>query len=334
MNCYKVLDKQKFSIDNFSIVPIRFDDRMDIMKWRNEQLYHLRQQKPLTVEDQDNYFKNIVSKLFDQEQPTQILFSFLENEVCIGYGGLVHINWTDKNAEISFIMNTSFEKERFHEIWVAYLKLLEDIAFKELSLHKIYTYAFDLRPHLYEALVDAGFNQESRLKEHCLVENKFYDVVIHSKIHKKIQFRPVSIEDLNLTFDWASNKEIRKFSGNRNEIVFDEHKKWFESKINADNCYYLIATINGKAIGSIRFDIDGNNEATISYLIDTNHQGKGYGKVMLSEACQLLVADKNISKIKGIVFKDNIASYKAFTDLDFKITEEDAANFVTFEKNI
>jgi hypothetical protein len=92
---YKVLHKQQFSVGNFSIVPIRFDDRHVIMKWRNEQLYHLRQQKPLTVEDQDTYFNTVVSKLFDQEQPNQILFSFLENGICIGYGGLVHINWID-----------------------------------------------------------------------------------------------------------------------------------------------------------------------------------------------------------------------------------------------
>lgn len=103
---YKVLQQNSFSYGSISIVPIRYEDRFDIMKWLNEQIYHLRQKQPLTVEDQDNYFTNIVSKLFDQDQPNQILFSYLENDTCIGYGGLVHINWIDQNAEISFIMNT------------------------------------------------------------------------------------------------------------------------------------------------------------------------------------------------------------------------------------
>ena len=66
--------------------------------------------KKLTVEDQDAYFENIISTLFDQEQPKQILFSFLKDNKFIGYGGLVHINWIDKNAEISFLMNTEEEK--------------------------------------------------------------------------------------------------------------------------------------------------------------------------------------------------------------------------------
>ena len=103
---YKVLSQSVFQEGDYKIVPIRFEDRLDIMQWRNEQIYHLRQAKPLTAADQENYFVNTVAKLFDEEKPAQILFSYLENDVCIGYGGLVHINWIDKNAEISFIMNT------------------------------------------------------------------------------------------------------------------------------------------------------------------------------------------------------------------------------------
>lgn len=183
MNTYKVLNDQVFSAGRYALVPIRFEDRYDIMQWRNEQMYHLRQAKLLTQEDQDAYFENVVAKLFDQEQPNQILFSFLEDGHCIGYGGLVHINWIDRNAEISFIMDTSLEKDRFQEIWETYLKLIEEVAFHGLSLHKIYTYAFDLRPRLYVIFEYVGFNLDARLREHHLFYDKFIDVVIHSKFN-------------------------------------------------------------------------------------------------------------------------------------------------------
>ena len=49
MNCYKALNNQEYSFNEYSIVPIRSQDRFSIMKWRNEQIYHLRQDKPLTV---------------------------------------------------------------------------------------------------------------------------------------------------------------------------------------------------------------------------------------------------------------------------------------------
>lgn len=185
MNSYKVLNKQIFSKGEFSLVPIRFEDRLDIMKWRNEQIYHLRQNKPLTEKDQTNYFENVVTRLFEQEQPSQILFSYLHNGKCIGYGGLVHINWIDKNAEVSFIMDTDLEENYFEFHWKTYLMLLEKIAFEELLLHKIYTYAFDLRPHLYQVFEKCDFIKEAVLKEHCLFNDKYKDVIIHSKINNK-----------------------------------------------------------------------------------------------------------------------------------------------------
>ena len=101
---YICLQHQEQHFGNYSIVPLRYEDRFHILKWRNEQIYHLRQVRPLTEEDQQRYFDNVVSKLYDNPKPDQILFSYLEKGVCIGYGGLGHINWIDRNGEISFIM--------------------------------------------------------------------------------------------------------------------------------------------------------------------------------------------------------------------------------------
>lgn len=184
MKSYKVLNKQSYSSGDYCIAPIQYEDRFDIMKWRNEQIYHLRQNRPLTTEDQDNYFDTVISKLFEDDFPTQILFSYLKNGKCVGYGGLVHINWLDKNAEISFIMNTSLEEREFKLHWRTFLHLIEQVAFQELKLHKMSTYAFDLRPNLYSIFEGRGFNHEATLYEHVLFNDKYINVVIHSKINK------------------------------------------------------------------------------------------------------------------------------------------------------
>ncbi len=179
---YIVLNKQIFTNGNFSIVPIRIEDRFAIKKWRNEQIFHLRQDKPLTDKAQDNYFNTVVKSLFSQESPSQILFSYLEGEKCIGYGGLVHINWIDKNAEISFIAETSISKRNYGSHLSTFLKLIETVASNEIDFHKIFTYAFDVRPEIYPVLESNGFKKEAVLKEHCLFDGKFIDVIIHSKI--------------------------------------------------------------------------------------------------------------------------------------------------------
>ena len=184
MRQYRFLRQQFFSNKQYALVPIRHEDRYLIMQWRNEQMYHLRQNAPLTEEQQDLYFNTVVAGLFEQERPGQILFSYLENEKCIGYGGLVHIDWVHQHAEISFIMDTHLETNSFVWHWKNYLQLVEELAFSELKLHKVFTYAYNLRPLLYTALEDSGYTREAVLKEHCYFDGRFVDVVIHSKIRK------------------------------------------------------------------------------------------------------------------------------------------------------
>lgn len=183
MKTYKCLSKGEWCNGDYKIVCIRAQDKDLIRQWRNEQIYHLRQAKQLTEQDQNTYFETTVANLFEQELPNQLLFSYLKNEECIGYGGLVHINWIDKNAEISFIMNTQLETTEFNLHWGKYLNLIEQVGFNELQLHKLTTYAFDLRPHLYTAIETCGYTKEAILKEHCLFNREYKNVIIHSKFN-------------------------------------------------------------------------------------------------------------------------------------------------------
>lgn len=180
---YLVLARNVFESGDYKLVPIRHEDRYTIMKWRNEQMYHLRQAQPLTAENQDYYFENIVARLFDEEKPGQLLFSFLKDDKCIAYGGLVHINWLDGNAEISFLMETELEKEQFAHLWTVYLDMIEQVAFEELNLHKIFTYAIDLRPKLYPMLTAAGYEKEAVLKEQVYFNDAYVHVILHCKFN-------------------------------------------------------------------------------------------------------------------------------------------------------
>lgn len=317
---YKVLHKQRFFEGNFSLVPIRFEDRLSIMKWRNEQLYHLRQQKPLTIEDQDAYFANVVLKLFDQEKPNQILFSFLENELCIGYGGLVHINWTDQNAEISFIMDTVLEQNRFQELWTAYLQLLEQVAFDDLNLHKIYTYAFDLRPHLYTVLEHNNFVEDARLKEHCFFDGKFLDVVYHSKINRSILFRKANESDNLLYFEWANDASVRDNSYKSEPISIENHKNWFANKLKDANCFMTVFENHiGNPIGQVRIQRLDSESALIGISNDAAHRGKGYASKMIQMASEVFLNDNPQSCISAYIKLENPASQKAFEKAGYEL---------------
>jgi RimJ/RimL family protein N-acetyltransferase len=326
MSSYKVLNKQVCSSGGYSIVPIRMEDRYDIMQWRNEQMYHLRQAELLTEVKQDAYFQNVVTKLFDQEQPNQLLFSFLKGEECIGYGGLVHINWIDKNAEISFIMETQLEKQSFEKNWGLFLDLLEQVAFLELNFHKIFTYAFDIRPQLYKAIEEKSFRKEAILKEHCLFNGKYMDVVIHSKINSNLKLRKLNNSDKKTTFNWANDSLTRKNSFSSKEIKYSDHSIWFDKKFDDENAYYLIGEIKNEKIGLVRFDYDVSIEAyVIGITIDEKFRGKKLSSSFLEKACEKLLETKD-SKIIALIKNTNASSIKAFERAGFKVTNLDSEN--------
>lgn len=186
-NHYTCLTRNSFQKEGYLLVPIRYEDRLAILNWRNEQLYHLRQEKPLTVEQQNQYFSEVVSALFRSPRPDQLLFSYLKNGECIGYGGLVHINWTDKNAEISFLVNSSIldNHHLYFECFQTYLEIIKQIGFDELKFNKLYTETYDLRGAHIEILEESGFTLEGRLREHMLLDGAYYDSLCHSILKRE-----------------------------------------------------------------------------------------------------------------------------------------------------
>jgi RimJ/RimL family protein N-acetyltransferase len=334
MNTYIALSNQIFKEGQYSIVPIRYEDRFLIKDWRNQQIYHLRQSKLLSEEDQNIYFDTVVAKLFHESRPSQLLFSFLHNGICVGYGGLVHINWLDKNAEISFLMNTALENEYFEEYWTVYLILIEEVAFNELKLHKIFTYAFDLRSALYPVLLKSSFEQEARLNEHVFYNNCAIDVLIHGKVNQNVKLISATNDDLLLTYNWANNSAIRQYSFSRETISLPEHTKWFNAKLEDQNCLYYICTYGAQKVGSIRVDIT-KGVGQISYLVDPKFQGKGLGFKILSlveNECKSAIHSETL-KLVGKVLDDNIASKKIFLKLGYSIVDT-VENIITFSKNL
>jgi RimJ/RimL family protein N-acetyltransferase len=187
MRTYKCLMVNHFKNGDYSLIPIRDEDKYPIMAWRNEQIDILRQKEILTKDQQENYFKNVVDGLFEKEQPDQILWSFLYKDELIGYGGLVHIDWEAKHAETSFLLsnNRISNIDTFKNDWSVYLQLITELAFEELGFHKIHTYAYNIRNYYFEVMYEQGFEKEGHLKDHILINNQLTDILILSKFNHK-----------------------------------------------------------------------------------------------------------------------------------------------------
>ena len=323
---YKILSKNSFSFKEYRLVPIREEDRYIIMKWRNEQIFHLRQKTPLQKEDQDKYFKSTIAPLFDQLKPNQILFSFLKNNKIIGYGGLVHIKWDKKEAEISFLIDTKLQDENFEKFWSVFLNLIEEIAFSYLELSKIFTYSFDLRPKLYKVLKKQSYFFENQIKKAIKKDGKWLNALIHSKYREKISYRDACFSDSKLLFDWINDTSTRNNSLNKQSIKWEDHIKWFNLKLeNKEDCKIFIFSQNFP-VGVLRLDRISQG-FKISFSVDKDFRGKGIGFRMVNR----IINDFSDLNFYADVVKGNKKSNKIFMKNQFKILETNK-NYITYQK--
>jgi UDP-2,4-diacetamido-2,4,6-trideoxy-beta-L-altropyranose hydrolase len=134
-----------------------------------------------------------------------------------------------------------------------------------------------------------------------------------------MHLKPVQEDDCFLVWQWANEPEARDYSFSSAPIPWDEHVQWFSQKIKSENCEFYVAIEDQNVpIGLVRFDIDANNEATISVLLDKKFRGKGYGSKLIDLASSKILSCLKISQINAYIKPDNLASIGAFLKAGFQ----------------
>jgi len=182
---YKCLNVDAVVQGDRRLLPIRHKDMASILQWRNAQLKVLRQSGTLTTEQQECYYQQVIAPSFGENEPKQILFSYLHGEELIGYGGLVHIAWHDRRAEVSFLVATERAENAsmYSQDFSLYLSLIKETAFQHLGFKRLFTETYDIRPLHISILESSGFIPEGRLKAHVWIDAMPVDSLIHGCVH-------------------------------------------------------------------------------------------------------------------------------------------------------
>lgn len=153
--------------------------------------------------------------------------------------------------------------------------------------------------------------------------------MIASQCRKDFLVRPVNKDDCVRVWEIKNHPMVRANSKHQEEVVFADHKLWFDKKYfsGANNYCYVLESKDGKIIGYCRFDYKEEDDAfIISIALDPEYHARGFGFILLNESLSQFgyKHDKNIlAEIK----KDNIPSIKLFKKNNFKVHNEDDCNY-------
>ncbi len=180
-NKYKIMPSPQLCGDGITLRAVEPNDIEFIRRWRNAQMDVLRQVVPISIEEQKEYFAKHVWPEKESSTPKQILLAILREGVFIGYGGLVHICWDSRRAELSFLLDPLIESEpeTRGSVFLAFLVLSQRIAFKDLHLSRLWTETYSTRTAHLHTLEIGGFKEEGRLRAHSIIENRPVDSIIH-----------------------------------------------------------------------------------------------------------------------------------------------------------
>lgn len=180
---YLRLSSDRYTNNLYEIRSLREHEMQAIKQWRNEQMAVLRQSRILTDEDQRSYYHEIVLPSYNVEHPKLMLFSYYYDGRHIGYGGLTNLDWVNRRAEISYLVETERSSEedvaQYTSDFSTFLNLMKHIAFEELDLHRLFTETFDIRPLHIQILESSGFQFEGRMKEHVRIDDRYVDSLLH-----------------------------------------------------------------------------------------------------------------------------------------------------------
>jgi RimJ/RimL family protein N-acetyltransferase len=181
MRRYACIPDEAIRLGDFSLTTVQ-DSHIEIIRlWRNAQMDVLRQAQPITHEQQLSYYETQIWPTLADQHPANLLLIFLEGDRPVGYGGLVHIAWEHRRAEVSFLLQPelALNDRSYSRYSSTYLCLLKRLAFEGLSLHRLFTETFATRIGHISVLESNGFRPEGRMRDHVRINDRPVDSLIH-----------------------------------------------------------------------------------------------------------------------------------------------------------
>jgi UDP-2,4-diacetamido-2,4,6-trideoxy-beta-L-altropyranose hydrolase len=151
-----------------------------------------------------------------------------------------------------------------------------------------------------------------------LVDGDGVDRVLMRVRGQRVRLRRAQQEDGRLVWEWANDPNVRAVSFSSEPILWEQHLKWFQSKLNDPGCVFYIAFNEEDApIGQVRYDVN-DGEAIVSISLSSTFRGKGYGNEMIELSSQKLFKVLEANSIHSYIKMGNEASVKMFLEAGFK----------------
>lgn len=140
---------------------------------------------------------------------------------------------------------------------------------------------------------------------------------------KDLVLKEATKEDAQLYYEWANDPVVRQMAFHTEPIPWENHIKWFSSKVTSEKTQLLLCFSQDRPIGQVRFDILEGGEAEIDISIAKDFRSKGYGKKMLIAAIEYENSVYGIKVFVSEVKVENSSSQGLFLSSGFHLLRQE-----------
>jgi RimJ/RimL family protein N-acetyltransferase len=144
-----------------------------------------------------------------------------------------------------------------------------------------------------------------------------------------LTIRPASQLDSRDLFEWRNDPQTRAVSLSMNEVLWEDHERWFTASTENPNRHIYIcrAILDGaeESIGMVRFDVDqSGGDAEVSINLNPSARGKGFGARVLAKSVEQFLSDQpHVHQLTAQIRDTNEASVAIFAKVGFVLTRSD-----------
>lgn len=178
-------------------------------------------------------------------------------------------------------------------------------------------------------LHDGEWRAQQSARNSSLVDGQGCRRILQSMDFHGTRLEPVTLEHAHTLWDWANDPEVRRHSFHPEPIPWETHLDWLRARLaEPDSKFFIARTPGGEAVGQIRLQAQGREEALIHLSAAPTWRGRGAGARMLR-----LVESAGFRHLKARVKRDNTASLRMFESAGFqRVDEQDGA--CQFQKDL
>jgi len=165
--------------------------------------------------------------------------------------------------------------------------------------------------------------KENNYQKYITAQNTIFDSKIEQRLLNLtyiITYRKAESKDMELIFNLSNDQTTRENSFSSALIDIEAHKIWFEKKLIDQNTTILIAELENKILGIVRFE-EKEEYDVIGILVAEEFRGNGLAEILISNTTNQYIK-KNCRRILAFIKSQNLASIKSFKNAGYKFLKK------------